>query len=907
MSAGNARTGAAADGPHPRIRRPVPLGAYMVGLVALFVVVAGADVVYQRQAAGADARQAAVASANFGARTAAREIAADLGAVRTQLAALAANPMIRRAFVESADCTLQFGGAGAFRTGHLDIVRADGTVTCSSLAPRKSPGYPGAPWLTAALRGPVLKGPVVDVRTGQQVVVAATPVPGKGAVAAFLDLGPLGPGLASTLAGARHLEFVVTAADGKVVLARSIHPAGWVGKPVSGTPFAGAAGQPGHRDLSGTPRLYGQAVVASTGWRAFAGASTAQALAAANQLTNRELAITLVGLVVFLAAALVLHRRIARPIASLSAGVRAATTHMSAEPITVAGPAEVSALARDFNHLITAASRELEARSRLAAIAESSADAILGITLDGVVTSWNVGAESMTGYSREEMIGNNVSVLVPPDRAGELAAILDRVRAGQRVEQFETRRLRKDNSVIDLSFTISPIRDASGAVVGAATVARDVTGRNRAEADRHALEHRLHQSERLESLGQLAGGIAHDFNNLLAAILNYAGFVAEATDKPAVRADAKEIQAAAERAARLTKQLLIFSRREATQPEALDLNVIVADIHNLLSRSIGAHIELRVKPAAGLPAIQADRGQIEQVLLNLAINARDAMPQGGTLTIETSRAELDDADVSMHPGVSPGHYVKLDVADTGTGMSAEVAAHIFEPFFTTKPHGQGTGLGLSTVYGIVTQAGGSMSVDSEEGTGTTFGLYFPASTAAPSTGAPSTAAPSTAAPSTADASTAAASSAAAATPDPAAPHIRGNGETILVVDDEPGVLEVTSRILHQNGYTTLAAATFEEALSLAASHDFQLLLTDSVMPNMSGRTLAERVAELRPGLAVLYMSGYSQAMPGPSRGRTDGTASIQKPFNRQALLEAVHAALKAPPAASPGRSSGDPV
>jgi signal transduction histidine kinase len=370
METRHTRADPAASSPHLRLRRPVPLVAYMVGLVALFIIVAGADVVYQRQAAAADAPQPASASAGFGARTAAREIATDLGAVRTQMATLAANPQIRQAFAAPASCTLQFGGSGAFSTGHIDIVRAGGIVTCSSLAPRKSPGYAGAPWLAATLKAPALTGPVVDARTGQQVVVVTAPVPGQGIVADFLNLGPLGPGLASTLAGARDLEFVITTANGKLVLARSVHPAAWVGEPVAGTPFTGAAGQAEHRDLGGVPRLYGQAVVAKAGWRVFAGASTAQTLAAATQLSNRQLAITLVGLVVFLLAALVLYQRIARPIASLSAGVRAATRHLPAEPVTVVGPAEVSALAGDVNQLISAANRELE---NMAAIAQLAA------------------------------------------------------------------------------------------------------------------------------------------------------------------------------------------------------------------------------------------------------------------------------------------------------------------------------------------------------------------------------------------------------------------------------------------------------------------------------------------------------------------------------------------------------
>jgi two-component system cell cycle sensor histidine kinase/response regulator CckA len=295
----------------------------------------------------------------------------------------------------------------------------------------------------------------------------------------------------------------------------------------------------------------------------------------------------------------------------------------------------------------------------------------------------------------------------------------------------------------------------------------------------------------------------------------------------------------------------------------------VSDLRNLLSHGIGAHVELLVETAPGLPAIDADRGQVEQVLLNLAINARDAMPGGGALTIRTSIAELAEGDARLHPGVSPGRYIELAVSDTGTGMSAEVAARIFEPFFTTKPRDQGTGLGLATVYGIVTQAGGTISVDSEEGIGTTFRLYFPAASAP----------------------------AIRAAPPAAAPGSRGNGQAILIVDDEPQVLEVAARILRGNGYVTAEASTYEEALSLAASRDFQLLLTDSVMPRMSGRALADHVAELRPGLPVLYMSGYSQDTPGPQRSSRDAAAFVPKPFTRTALLEKVHAALNTPPAA----------
>jgi two-component system cell cycle sensor histidine kinase/response regulator CckA len=506
-----------------------------------------------------------------------------------------------------------------------------------------------------------------------------------------------------------------------------------------------------------------------------------------------------------------------------------------------------------------------ELAERLAAIVESSTDAIIGTSLDGTITSWNTGAQHTFGYQAAEIIGRPSSLLIPAATGPQLVPILERVRRGERIEHFEAKRIHKDGSIIELSSTISPIRDLTGTVVGLSTVGRDMTERNRAEAERRKMEHRLHQAERLQSLGQLAGGIAHDFNNLLAVIMNYAGFVAEqTTDRPAVLADAEQIQAAAERAARLTRQLLIFSRRQETKPETLDLNAIVADIRNLLSRSIGADIELTVTLAQDLPSIEADRGQIEQVLLNLAVNARDAMPHGGTLTIATNPADFDASYTTAHPGTAPGRYAELTVADTGTGMSEEVAAHLFEPFFTTKPQDKGTGLGLSTVYGIVTQAGGGISIDTVEGSGTTFRLCFPAVTEAPATAA-----------------------------DPAS-RVPGRGEVILVVDDEPAVLEVTSRILRQNGYTTLQAATYEQALSLAATHDLQLLLTDSVMPRMSGQTLAERITQTRPGLPVVYMSGYSETTSPHGAGRP-GTGRIQKPFNSRTLLETIHIVLHGPP------------
>jgi signal transduction histidine kinase len=404
-----------------------------------------------------------------------------------------------------------------------------------------------------------------------------------------------------------------------------------------------------------------------------------------------------------------------------------------------------------------------------------------------------------------------------------------------------------------------------------------VRERLQAQAERERMENRLHQSQRLESLGQLAGGVAHDFNNLLAVILNCASFVAEATaGNDSVRADVEQIRTAAERAAQLTRQLLIFGRRDKVKLEALDLNVVVADVQSLLARSIGEYVTLVVQPAASLPAVRADRGQIEQVLINLAVNARDAMPDGGTLTIEPGVTQLGEDYALLHPEVRPGHYVELSVSDTGVGMSPEVATRIFEPFFTTKPQGKGTGLGLATVHGVVTDAGGSISVHSEQGTGTTFRAFFPAAEGQTAT---------------------------ATTPVVAVAN-GGRGQTILVVEDEPAVLEIAARILRRNRYSVLAAATGSEALTLAADHEFDLLLTDLVMPEISGLELAGRIRQLRPEVAVLYMSGYSQDVPGPLGAVDEGVAFVQKPFTRQSLLEGVRAIIAGPSSASPVASGG---
>jgi two-component system cell cycle sensor histidine kinase/response regulator CckA len=458
------------------------------------------------------------------------------------------------------------------------------------------------------------------------------------------------------------------------------------------------------------------------------------------------------------------------------------------------------------------------------------------------------------------MIGRHISELMPEDRVHELVPILNRLARGERVTHFETKRTCKDGSVVDVSVAVSPVLDEDGRVLGAASVARDISARIRAEEDKRALQTRLAQSERLETLGQLASGIAHDFNNLLGVIMSYASLLQDEADgKPDMQADIRGIEQAAQGAARLTRQLLIFARRDSSRPQYTDLDHIIAEISELLSASVGGNIELRFSRAVTPQVIRADRSHLEQVLLNLAANARDAMPGGGMLTIATDAADLDQAYCATHPDAKPGHYVMLTVSDTGTGMSPEVAARIFEPFFTTKPAGRGTGLGLSTVHGIVTRSGGSISVQSEQDTGTTFRIYLPAETSGP-------AAPASAA--------------------------RACGQRILVVDDEPAILATVSRILTKNGYSVLEAHGGAEAISIASSQgfDIDLLLTDSLLPQSSDARFAEHLTRMKPGLRILHMTGDGTAQLTARYGPGE-VGVVTKPFTAQTLLEKVQAAL----------------
>jgi len=456
-----------------------------------------------------------------------------------------------------------------------------------------------------------------------------------------------------------------------------------------------------------------------------------------------------------------------------------------------------------------------------------------------------------------------VRALRAPADAHRVDAALEAILRGERPYDEEFTVHPKDGSPPRVLHTVATLkRDEQGNPVGLFGVIQDVTHRN-------DLESQLRHAQKMEAVGRLAGGVAHDFNNMLTVILSYGALALEGLPgEDPLRVALDEITRAAERAAELTRQLLAFSRRQVLQPQVLDLNDAVTGTDRMLRRVLGEDIRLRTVTAPDLRPVKADRGQVEQVVMNLAVNARDAMATGGKLTIETANVDLDADRARELPGARPGAYVRLAMTDTGTGMSDETLAHAFEPFFTTKDAGKGTGLGLATVLGIVQQSGGFVAVRSEPGKGTTFEVYLP----------------------TCDAE----SEAPGATP--AAAQARATGETVLVADDEQQVRQLLQAILQRQGYHVLVAATPGAAVTLARGHvgRIHLLLTDVVMPAMDGRQLAEQIMADRPEVKVLFMSGYAGSVVAARGVLEDGAAFVAKPLRPAALLAKIREVLGAP-------------
>jgi len=553
---------------------------------------------------------------------------------------------------------------------------------------------------------------------------------------------------------------------------------------------------------------------------------------------------------------------------SLSMQVRSRTRGLRANGEEFPVEASVSRVDRAGRHLYAVVVRDVTERQNAekllreqATLLEKAQDAILIRNLDGRISFWNRGAERLYGWTAAEAIGREADRLLfnnkSPLLAEANAAIAARGEWSGELGQVD----RRGREVwVNSSWTL--VRDD-------ATRPNSVLIINTNVSERKELEMQLLHAKRLESIGRLAGGVAHDFNNLLTVITGYCDMLLATAQLPDSSANfLHEIKKASDRAAGLTRQLLAFSRKQILAPRLLDVNTLVHDAENLLRRLIGEHIELTTVLTPGLWPVRADPVQLEQVIINLVVNSRDAMPKGGRLRIETGNARLDAAYAQKHLDVRPGHYVRLAVADTGVGMDQATRAQIFEPFFTTKEIGKGTGLGLATVYGVVKQSGGHVDVDSEPGRGATFQIYLPAAVGAPEADVP------------------------IAGPFQA---YAGTG-SVLLVEDEEGVRELARLALQTSGYTTQAASDGFEALAMARSRrePFDLLVTDVVMPKMSGRELAAEIKALSPGIQLLFLSGYTDDAVVHSGLLERGAEFLHKPFTPLTLVRKVHELLNRP-------------
>jgi two-component system cell cycle sensor histidine kinase/response regulator CckA len=599
-------------------------------------------------------------------------------------------------------------------------------------------------------------------------------------------------------------------------------------------------------------------------------------------------AATLLG--IWLAAfglALFLQRLISRPIVALADLARRTVPAANAEePATASTDVdEITALSDGWNAMVArVAEREAALREARGQLEERVGDRtrvlqeserrfrnvlqnleLCSVLLDrdGTVRFCNRYLLNLTGWSDAEVLHRDYFDLwVPPEqREAARTAFARSMRTGAMTVHEEMEILTRQGERRLVSWTHTLLEQDPGRFVGTASIGVDVT-------EQRQREDRQRQSQKLEAVGRLAGGVAHDFNNLLTIILGYSDLTLMSVSDPELTENVQEVKHAAERAAALTKQLLAFSRRQVLQPRVLDLNSVVGEIEKMLRRLIGEDIELRSVSAADLGRVKADRGQIEQVLVNLVVNARDAMPAGGRLTIETCNVDLDTGYARTHAGMPAGSYVRLSVSDTGHGMDVSTQSRMFEPFFTTKKEGKGTGLGLATVYGIVKQSGGHVWVYSEPGRGTTFKIYLPRvfeEWEQTTAGGPSIA------------------------------DLRGT-ETVLLVEDDVPLRKMTAEVLERFGFRVLQAGCAEDALVLVSRYEepIHVMLTDLVLPRMTGRQLASQLTSSRPEIRVVYMSGYADEAAKIQGPLTTGQPFLSKPFTPDLLMRKLRETLDAP-------------
>jgi PAS domain S-box-containing protein len=508
--------------------------------------------------------------------------------------------------------------------------------------------------------------------------------------------------------------------------------------------------------------------------------------------------------------------------------------------------------------------------AHLAAIVESSSDAIVSKSLDGVILSWNRGAELLYGFSAEEAVGQPMTLVLPENRHQEEADILVRIRRGEQVEHFETVRRNKNGEPVDVSLTISPIRDSSGTIIGASHVARDIT-------DRKRLDEQLRRTQKLESLGVLAGGVAHDFNNLLTGILGNTSLALESlsSDNP-VRGVLRDVLLASERASHLTRQLLAYAGKGHFVIEPVNVSRLTREISSLIQTSIPKNVQLRLELRDDVPCVEADSSQLQQLIMNLVINAAEAIPQGenGTVLVTTGMQHVDEhyllSTLVGAPEFASGDYVSLEVHDTGCGMDDATLARIFDPFFTTKFTGRG--LGLAAVQGIIRGHKGTMKVYSRPGKGTTFKVLFPAADSAPA-------------------------------PRPAPPtDLLAHDEVVLVIDDEEIVRRTAKSMLERYGYTVVVAENGKEGVDLfqVLAEKIAVVLLDMTMPVMNGEETFRLLKIISPDVRVILSSGYNE-IEAVRRFTGKGlTGFIQKPYSSTALAEKVRSALRPPTASTMG-------
>jgi PAS domain S-box-containing protein len=592
------------------------------------------------------------------------------------------------------------------------------------------------------------------------------------------------------------------------------------------------------------------------------------------QQRRRALAVALLSALVLLALSLglagLLRRSVTEPIALLAETARTISArHDPAAGIRAPKLAddEVGALADHFNRMLdtleeqAGALHEKEERYRL--LVENSNELVCELDADGAIVYTNPNYETILGFEPGELLGCRALSMAHPEEQADLA---------ERMQQHEAeavfRHRHKDGSWRWLESAGRRYRTSRGEERGV-IISRDITERRRAEQEQEKLRAQLVQAQKMESVGRLAGGVAHDFNNMLSVIIGHAEVAAEQTTPgDPLHASLEQIQSAAGRSADLTRQLLGFARLQTIAPKVVDLNETIDGTLKMLRRMIGENISLEWRPGAHVPRLNIDPSQIDQILTNLCVNARDAIADVGQIAIETGSTVFGPGDQVKPFDIPPGEYATLRVSDTGRGMAPGVLEHIFEPFFTTKAIGEGTGLGLATVYGAVKQNRGFISACSEPGHGTTFTIHLPRHDGPDETALPAT---------------------------QAEPPARGS-ETILLVEDEPAILQLGQHVLEGLGYSVLAAGTPGRALELAATHDpIDLLMTDVIMPELNGRELADRVTAIHPGIRRLFMSGYPADAIAHRGVLESGLQFIQKPFSRQELAARIRSLLDGEP------------